>query len=97
MVESIESVFASMKELEKQLKALANARRLAMLKLLRSRTSASVGEVARSIKLSFKATSKHLRILYLADLIEKQQINTTVHYRLGNRPTPGIQKIIATL
>ncbi len=86
-----------MKELEKQLKALANARRLAMLKLLRTRTSASVGDIARSIKLSFKATSKHLRILYLADLIDKQQINTTVRYRLGDKLALGIQKIIDNL
>lgn len=86
-----------MKELEKQLKALANARRLMMLKLLRTRMSASVGDIARSIKLSFKATSKHLRILYLADLIEKRQINTTVHYRLGDKLTPGIRKIVDAL
>ncbi len=86
-----------MKELEKQLKALANARRLAMLKLLRARTSASVGDIARSIKLSFKATSKHLRILYMADLIEKQQINTAVYYRSGAKLTPGIQNIIDAL
>ncbi len=86
-----------MKQLERQLKALANVRRLAILKLLRAAPWASVGDVARGIKLSFKATSKHLHILYLADLVAKRQISTTVSYRLEEKVAPGIRQIIASL
>jgi len=63
----------SEKELEKVLKALANKRRLAILKFIKKSNRASVGEIAGAIKLSFKATSKHLLILSNVDILEKEQ------------------------
>ena len=72
-----------MKELEKQMKALANARRLAILKHLKAKRSASVGEIAEAIKLSFKATSKHLVILYAAGIVSKEQEMLTVNYSIS--------------
>ncbi len=53
---------ATERELEKQLKALANRRRLAILKYLKSKREASVGDIAEEINLSFKSTSKHLAV-----------------------------------
>ena len=50
------------KETEKILKALANKRRTTIVKLLMKRKRASVGSLASGIKLSFNATSKHLKI-----------------------------------
>ena len=61
------------KELERHLKALANRRRIAMLRYLKRRRQASVTEIAGAIKLSFKATSKHLRLLATTDILEHEQ------------------------
>lgn len=72
-----------MKELEKPLKALANLRRLAILKYLKQNREASVGEIAGAIKLSFRAISKHLGILAAADILDKEQRSLAVHYRLA--------------
>ncbi|MBI5734139.1 MAG: winged helix-turn-helix transcriptional regulator [Candidatus Kerfeldbacteria bacterium] len=72
-----------MKELEKQYKALANRRRLAILKYLKRRKSASVSEIANYIKLSLKATSKHLAVLYAVDAVEKEQKGLSAIYSLA--------------
>jgi DNA-binding transcriptional ArsR family regulator len=74
---------ASQKDLERLLKALANGRRLTLLKLLHVTKEMSVGEAARKIKLSFKSTSKHLTILASVSLLEKEQRSVTVYYRLA--------------
>ncbi len=70
------------KELEKALKALANKRRLAILKLLKKSKSAHVTEIATVIKLSLKATSKHLTIMTAAGLVEGEQRGANVVYVL---------------
>ena len=72
----------SERELEKVLKALANKRRVAILKYLKHIGRASVGEIANNIKLSFKATSKHLMILANVDIVEKEQESLMMFYFL---------------
>jgi DNA-binding transcriptional ArsR family regulator len=86
-----------MKELEKQLKALANRRRLMILKVLKKYHKTPVGEIAKEIKLSFKATSKHLGLLYSAGILEKEQVNLTVFYRLADSLPAGIRQVIDVL
>lgn len=86
-----------MKELEKILKALANKRRLAIVKFLKSRREASVGEIAKTIKLSFKATSKHLGILFAVDIIEKEQRSLQIFYSLAGSLPLSAEKIIKLL
>ena len=68
--------------LERTLKALANRRRLAIVKFLYSKGPASVGSIAEHIRLSIAATSRHLRTLDAADLVEYTQVNTTIIYAL---------------
>ena len=70
------------KMLERDFKALANRRRLAILRLLKREMRVAVGEIAGEIKLSFKATSKHLNILYVAGLVDKEQQSLNVQYFL---------------
>ncbi|MBP6905035.1 MAG: winged helix-turn-helix transcriptional regulator [Candidatus Pacebacteria bacterium] len=70
------------KHLEKILKALANKRRLSILKYLKSKPRASVGTIAGAIKLSFKSTSKHLSVLANVELLEKEQVGLTVYYKV---------------
>jgi len=72
-----------MKDLEKILKALANRRRLAILKYLKENREASVGELAGAIKLSLKATSKHLGILATCDIVEREQRSLQMFYFLS--------------
>jgi len=85
------------KELEKILKALANKRRILILKFIKKSGRASVGEIAEAIKLSFKATSKHLMILSNADILEKEQISLTMLYSLPKNSNPLASKLLSIL
>lgn len=70
-------------EIERQLKPLANRRRLAILKVLRKRGEESVGDIAEAIRLSFTSTSKHLTILERTGFVEKEQRSLNVYYRIA--------------
>ncbi len=83
-----------MKYLEKTLKVLANRRRLAIIKLLLKKRELSVSDIAESIRLSFKATSKHLNILRQLDIVDRRQVSLTVYYRLLYPLPPVVQSII---
>jgi DNA-binding transcriptional ArsR family regulator len=69
--------------MEKTLKALANRRRLAIIKYLKNEGEAAVGDISRAINLSFKATARHLATLFAADILEKEQRNIFVFYRIS--------------
>ncbi len=79
------------------MKALANRRRLAILKYLKNVRQAPVGEIAGEINLSVKATSKHLNILAGADILEREQISLSVFYRLSSDPSPIAKQVISIL
>ena len=70
------------KETERILKALANRRRLLILKLLTKKDAAPVTSIAEDIRRSVAATSRHLRLLAGADLVESEQQGTIVNYSL---------------
>jgi DNA-binding transcriptional ArsR family regulator len=71
-------------QLEKILKALANRRRLAILAHLKTAGEMMVGDVARNMRLSFAATSRHLVILERSGILEKEQRDKEVFYRLAS-------------
>lgn len=73
----------SLNRLEKILKALANRRRLAIVQYLKKTKEANVSDIADKIRLSFKSTSKHLAVLFAADIVEKEQRQLQMHYRLS--------------
>lgn len=85
------------KELEKQLKALANRRRLAILKYLKRVRQAPVFMIAQEIDLSFKATSKHLGILAALDIVDREQRNLQMWYRLNPTHPAAIRRILDLL
>jgi len=87
----------SEKELEKILKALANKRRILILKFIKKSGRASVGEIADAIALSFKATSKHLMILSNADILEKEQISLMMLYFLPKNSHPLVLKLLSVI
>lgn len=83
-----------MKELEKILKALANKRRLSIIKYLKETEEAPVGDIADTINLSFRSTSKHLGILAAADIVEKNKHSLQMLYRLTEIQKPAAASII---
>ena len=85
------------KDLEKIMKALANKRRISILKYLKLEGSASVGDIASELKLSFKATSKHLMILSHADIVEKEQVSLTMICSLSKTNHPIVKKLLEFL
>jgi DNA-binding transcriptional ArsR family regulator len=82
-----------MKKLEKTLKAFANRRRLAMLDFINEKEKASVGQIAGEIGLSFKSTSKHLAVLFAADLVEREQSGLQMLYSIA----PEKRKVVNTV
>ena len=85
------------KETEKVLKALANRRRLTIIKYIHTSKESGVGSIAENIKLSFKATSKHLGVLAAADIVDREQRGLTMNYRLTQPPHALIRTIISIL
>ena len=85
------------KILERELKALANKRRLAILKFLKKNKEASVGGIAQAIKLSFKSTSRHLAVLSGADILNKNQKGLEVYYQIASPTSPTTGRVISLL
>lgn len=83
-----------MKDFEKILKALANKRRLAIIKYLKEEGEAPVGKIADAINLSFRSTSKHLSVLFAADIVAKDQRSLQIFYRLDEIQKPVSRAII---
>ncbi|MDP3880959.1 MAG: metalloregulator ArsR/SmtB family transcription factor [bacterium] len=81
------------KVLEKILKALANRRRLEILRALKKESVLNVASIAKKIKLSFRSTSKHLNVLKAANIVAFKQIDTNVFYRIHDE-APKIAKYI---
>lgn len=95
----------SEKDFERSVKALANRRRLAILRFLKrgrekekkKRIEASVGDIAAEIRLSFKATSKHLGILSAAGIVDREQRSLQMFYRLSPDLSAPARSIISLL
>ena len=85
------------KELETKLKALANRRRISVVRFIKNKKEASVGDIASEIKLSFKSTSRHLAVLFSAGILEKEQRSLQVFYRLATDIPEPVRRIITTL
>ncbi|TSC57705.1 MAG: hypothetical protein Greene041679_269 [Parcubacteria group bacterium Greene0416_79] len=85
---------ADHKRLERILKASANRRRFRILAFLKRENEAAVGAVAEHIHLSFKSTSRHLAVLYSAELVERTQRSSEVFYRLSETLHPTVREIL---
>ena len=83
-------------EIERQLKVLANRRRLAILNLLRKRKDADVTAISDAIRLSFTSTSKHLTMLERTGFVEKEQRSLNVFYRLSS-DAPKVMSSVLTM
>jgi len=85
------------KEIARVLKALANNRRLAIVRYVKKHKEASVGDIAQAIKLSFRATSRHLAVLFSADILDREQRNIQVFYRIASTIPDAAGKILSLL
>ena len=86
-----------MKKYEKILKALANRRRLQIVKFLKDKKEANVGEISTHIKLSYKSTSKHLSVLSGADLVEREQRSLENYYTVASKLDKMAKAVISLL
>lgn len=71
--------------MEKTFKALANHKRLEIIKILTKTKTASVGEISEKIRTSLKSTSKHLLVLYNGDFLEKERVYGLTLYRIKDK------------
>ncbi|HLD86186.1 MAG TPA: metalloregulator ArsR/SmtB family transcription factor [Patescibacteria group bacterium] len=78
------------------LRAVANSRRLAMVRELKRR-QATVGDLAAMLRLSFPATSSHLRILRSAGLVERRQRGLEMYYRIADDQSRFIKRLLAII
>lgn len=82
---------------ERSLKALANRRRLLILRTLKKNREATVGSIAERIKLSFRSTSKHLAVLSAADIVEHEQRSSQVFYRIQSNLAQPVRLLLSFL
>jgi len=72
----------NLQTIEHRLKAVASARRLAILKFLKKHHSATVTDIASALGVSVFAASQHLRILRSAGIVAYKKRGLYVTYRL---------------
>ena len=70
----------NLKLLSRKLKALSNERRLRIIEELLKYKRLSVGEISGKIKLSFRSTSRHLKVLENAGFIDSEQVSINIYY-----------------
>lgn len=85
------------RNLERSLKALANGRRLSILRILKKRGEATVGSISDGIRLSFRSTSKHLSVLSAVDIVEHEQRSSEVFYRIQNNVARPVRTLLSFL
>lgn len=83
-----------LKCLNRELKSVADINRLGILKFLKKRKKASVGQVADSLKISFKATSKHLLFLVDQGIVKNEKDGPFVIYRLSENQSTLIRSVL---
>ncbi len=83
--------------LERIIKAFANRRRLGIVRHLKKNKEATVGDIADAIKLSFKATSKHLAILSAAGIVEREQRSLQMFYKNATGLPVSARTVISIL
>ena len=79
---------------ERIFKALANRRRLAIVKLLKQRPRVAVGDIASNLKVSMPTTSKHLSILAAADIVDYERMSLSIYYSLVNNPSAMMRDVL---
>lgn len=77
---------------ERVLRALASRKRLEIVRLVLDRPL-SVTDIAEKVRLSHKATSRHVILLAQADLLDSERVGSYSYYRVS-RELPKIARSI---
>ncbi|MEK7115543.1 MAG: metalloregulator ArsR/SmtB family transcription factor [Patescibacteria group bacterium] len=85
------------KEIERCLKALANIRRLSIVRYVKKENESNVSDIANEIKLSFAATSRHLNLLASADILDREQRGLEMFYYISQSLPEPARRIISIL
>jgi len=87
-----------MDALTKSFKAVANERRVRILRMLLDKREMNVSQISQGINLSFKSTSRHLLRLEDVGLIKRRQDNLWVYYSINreglNRYSQALLQLI---
>lgn len=83
--------------LERKLKALANLKRLQICSFLKKNGSTSVGDTAKEVGISLRATSQHIKILHSVNILTKRKRGLFVFYRIAIPQEEPIKKILSVL
>ena len=83
--------------LEQQLKAISNARRLAILRFLKKNKTATVQDIGKAVRLKSPALSQHLRILRSAGIVEYKRRGIFVTYRLSLKQEDPVKNVLSLL
>ena len=70
----------NIKTLSRKFRALGNERRLNIIKALLKHKRLTVGEISDNINLSFRSTSRHLKLLESAGLVSWEQVSKNIYY-----------------
>lgn len=81
------------KDISSVCRVLGNSRRITILKYLKRKKEASVSDIANHLKLSFKATSRHMRSLLTINIVEREQRGLLAFYKLA----PPTNTIVRTV
>ncbi len=85
----------TLRDLEKVYRSLGARKRLEILKLLSDEKERTVGDIASSIHLSFKSTSKHLVQLRQVGFLERRQSGYVGLYSLESGLGSTLRQLIA--
>ncbi|HNW09494.1 MAG TPA: winged helix-turn-helix domain-containing protein [bacterium] len=83
------------RQAEKIYKTLANQRRIAIIVYLNKKPKATVGQIADQLKLSLKATSKHLQLLKANGLVDSEHISSQQYYFLMDKNNVFIKHLLS--
>jgi len=75
-------------------KALSNLNRIKIISMLAGGKSMNVTEIARTLGIAIKSTSKHLIILQNLDLLESEGKRGHVFYSLSKNPPADLKQAI---
>lgn len=71
------------KDLERLHKALANRRRIAIVRLLKQKRDGDLTALSAHLKLGYKSTSKHMSQLCAAGILDKETRGGIVYFSLS--------------
>ncbi len=84
-------------KLEQQLFALANVRRLSLLRFLKKKHAATVSAIAKELRIRIPSASQHLDLLYDAEIVTFIKRGRFVFYRLALKQEEQVRTVLKML